>query len=71
MSMRGFCSPQEVYGEQLVFFLEKVFMCAPFSPFMGRFVDHSHLSMSNFRAYEHFSVCFIPKDLSLGFSELF
>jgi hypothetical protein len=43
MSMKSFCSLQEVYGKQLVF-SSKVFtcfLCGPFSPLMGRFFDHS------------------------------
>jgi hypothetical protein len=51
-STKGFYSPQKVYGEQLVFFSKKVFMCllcAPFSPLMERFFDHSFSLMSNFR----------------------
>jgi len=51
-STRGFCSLQKVYGGQLFFFLGRVFMCfmcAPFSPLMGKLFDHSFLSMFNFR----------------------
>ncbi len=42
-SMKGFCLFHEVYGKQLVFSSERVFMCilcASFSPFMGRFFNH-------------------------------
>jgi hypothetical protein len=51
-STKGFCSPQEVYGMRLVFFLRRVstcFTCAPFSPFMGRFFNHLFSSMSSFK----------------------
>jgi hypothetical protein len=51
-SMRGFYLPQEVCGKWLVFFLGGVFMClmcVSFSPFMGRFFNHSFSPMSNFR----------------------
>jgi len=51
-SIKGFCSPQEVYGEQLVYYLRGVFtcfMCTPFLPFMGRFFNHLFFSMFNFK----------------------
>ncbi len=60
--MRGFCSPQEVYAGRLVFSSRRVFMCfmcASFSPLMGRFF------------VEHLLGYFIPQDPSLGFLELF
>jgi len=51
-STRGFYSPHEVYGRQLVFFSKIVFMCfmcALFSPLMGRFFKHSFSLMFKFK----------------------
>lgn len=59
-SMKGFCSPQKVYGKQLIFSLGRVFMCficAPFLPFMGRFFNQLSLSMFNFRENQWVQSC--------------
>ncbi len=51
-SMKGFCSPSEVYGGWLVFSLRGIFLCfmyTPFSPPMGRIFVHLFLLMSTFR----------------------
>lgn len=49
---KGFCLPQEVYGRRLIFSSRGVFtcfMCALFSPLMGRFFNLSLSSMFIFK----------------------
>jgi hypothetical protein len=51
-SIKGFCSLQEVNGDQLVYYLGggfMCFMCTPFLPLMDRFFNHLFLFMFNFK----------------------